>query len=262
MPVKVKICGVRTPAIIEAAAEAGADYVGLVLFPKSPRYVELEEARVLAAIAKRQLGTVAVMVDPDDALIDGVVERVRPDLLQLHGTETPERVAAIKARSGLPVMKAIAIAGPADVAKAKPTRAPPTTSCSMPRPPAGATLPGGNGVAFDWRALKSANAPFALSGGLTPDTVGEAIRLTGASLVDVSSGVETRAGREGRRARQTLHSGGEVGRAASTGQSLMSARTEPDPAEHLSRRPGRARPFRALWRPLRRRDADAADPRP
>ena len=110
MAVKVKICGVRTPAVIEAAAEAGADFVGLVLFPRSPRHVEVEAARVLAAIAKGRLGTVAVLVDPDDALIDEVVERVRPDLLQLHGTETPERVAAIKARSGLPVMKAIAVA--------------------------------------------------------------------------------------------------------------------------------------------------------
>ena len=97
MPVKVKICGVRTPAIIEERGRAGADFVGLVLFPTSPRYVELEEARVLAAIARGKIGTVAVMVDPDDALIDGVVERVRPDLLQLHGNETPERVAAIKA---------------------------------------------------------------------------------------------------------------------------------------------------------------------
>ena len=118
MAVKVKICGVRTPAVIEAAAEAGADFVGLVLFPKSPRHVEVEEARVLAAIAKGKLGTVAVLVDPDDALIDEVVERVRPDLLQLHGSETPERVAAIKARTGLPVMKAIAVADAADVAKA------------------------------------------------------------------------------------------------------------------------------------------------
>ena len=110
MAVKVKICGVRTPAVIEAAAEAGADFVGLVMFPRSPRHVEVEAARVLAAIAKGRLGTVAVLVDPDDALIDEVVERVRPDLLQLHGTETPERVAEIKARSGLPVMKAIAVA--------------------------------------------------------------------------------------------------------------------------------------------------------
>jgi len=190
VPVKVKICGVRTPAIIETAADAGADYVGLVLFPNSPRYVELEEARVLAAIARGRIGTVAVLVDPDDALIDGIIERVGPDLLQLHGGETPDRVAAIRARAGLPVMKAVAIEGPADVAEATAY-----AECAdhilfdaKARP--GAALPGGNGVAFDWLALKAFAAPFALSGGLTPDTVGEAIRATGAALVDVSSGVE------------------------------------------------------------------------
>ena len=190
MAVKVKICGVRTPAVIEAAVEAGADYVGLVIFPKSPRHVEVEAARVLAAIAKGRLGTVAVLVDPDDGLIDEVVERVRPDLLQLHGTETPERVAAIKARAGLPVMKAIAVAEAHDVDKASAYAGSADYVLFDAKAPASATLPGGNGVAFDWRALKSVKAPFALSGGLTPDTVGEAIILTGASLVDVSSGVE------------------------------------------------------------------------
>ena len=190
MPVKVKICGVRTPAIIETAAEAGADYVGLVLFPSSPRYVEVEEARVLAAIGKGEVGAVAVLVDPDDALIDEVVERVRPNLLQLHGSETPERVAAIRTRAGLPVMKALAVAGPADVAEAKIYDASADYILFDAKAGPGAALPGGNGVAFDWLALEGFAAPFALSGGLTPDTVGEAIRLTGAALVDVSSGVE------------------------------------------------------------------------
>jgi phosphoribosylanthranilate isomerase len=188
--VKVKICGVRTPAVVEAAAEAGADFIGLVLFPKSPRYVELEEARVLAAIARGKMGTVAVLVDPDDELVDGVLSRVRPDLLQLHGSETPERVAAIKARTGLNVMKAISIAEAADVAAASAYASSADYILFDTKAGAGATLPGGNGVAFDWLALKDFKAPFALSGGLTPDTVGEAIRLTGASLVDVSSGVE------------------------------------------------------------------------
>ena len=191
MAVKVKICGVRTPAVIGAAAEEDADFVGLVLFPKSPRHVKIEEARVLAAIAKGKLGTVAVLVDPDDALIDAIVDRVRPDLLQLHGTETPQRVAEIKARAGLPVMKAIAIAEVADVAKANAYTGSADYLLFDAKAPASATLPGGNGLAFDWRTLKGANAPFGLSGGLTPDTVGEAIRLTGASLVDVSSGVES-----------------------------------------------------------------------
>ncbi|HEX2446712.1 MAG TPA: phosphoribosylanthranilate isomerase [Methyloceanibacter sp.] len=190
MAVKVKICGVRTPAVIEAAADEGADYVGLVLFTKSPRYVEIEEARVLAAIAKGKLGTVAVLVDPDDALIDEVAERVRPDILQLHGNETPERVAAIKARASLPAMKAIAISDADDVAKAGVYAGVADYMLFDAKAAPGATIPGGNGVAFDWRVLQSIKAPFALSGGLTADSVGEAVRLTGASLVDVSSGVE------------------------------------------------------------------------
>jgi phosphoribosylanthranilate isomerase len=190
VPVKVKICGVRSPAIIETAADAGADYVGLVLFANSPRFVEVEEARVLAAIARGRIGTVAVLVDPDDALIDAVVARVRPDLLQLHGSETPERVAAIKAQAGLPAMKALAVSGPADVAEAELYAASADRILFDAKAGAGAALPGGNGVAFDWLALKGFAAPFALSGGLTPDTVGAAIRATGAALVDVSSGVE------------------------------------------------------------------------
>ncbi len=190
MPVKVKICGVRTPAIVETASEAGADFIGLVLFAKSPRHVELEEARVLAAVARGKIGTVAVLVDPDDALVDGVVERVRPDFLQLHGSETPERVTAIRTRAGLPVMKAIAVAEACDVADAGKYAASADFILFDAKASPDALLPGGNGVPFNWDALKGIKPPFALSGGLTPDTVGEAIRLTGASLVDVSSGVE------------------------------------------------------------------------
>jgi phosphoribosylanthranilate isomerase len=190
VPVKVKICGVRTPAIVNTAAEAGADYVGLVLFPGSPRYVEVEEARVLAAIGKGKVGAVAVLVDPDDALIDEVVERVRPDLLQLHGNEPPDRVAAIRARAGIPVMKAVAVEDADDVLAADAYAASADHILFDAKAGAGAALRGGNGVAFDWLALKGFAAPFALSGGLTPETVGEAIRATGASLVDVSSGVE------------------------------------------------------------------------
>jgi phosphoribosylanthranilate isomerase len=188
--VKVKICGVRTPAIVEEAADAGADFVGLVLFAKSPRHIELEEARVLAAVARGRISTVAVMVDPDDGLVDGVLERVRPDFLQLHGSETPERVAAIKARTGLPVMKAIPVADAADVADAGDYAASADYILFDAKPTQDARLPGGNGLPFDWRLLTGLAPPFALSGGLTPDNVSAAIRLTGASLVDVSSGVE------------------------------------------------------------------------
>lgn len=190
MSVKVKICGVRTPAIVEEAADAGADFVGLVLFAKSPRHIELEEARVLAAVARGRIGTVAVMVDPEDDLVDGVLEKVRPDFLQLHGSETPQRVAAIKARTGLPVMKAIPVADAADVADAGAYAASADYILFDAKPTQDARLPGGNGLPFDWQVLTGLAPPFALSGGLTPDNVGAAIRLTGASLVDVSSGVE------------------------------------------------------------------------
>jgi len=192
--VKIKICGVRTPAIIETAAAEGADFVGLVLFPHSPRHVEVEEARVLAAIARGKIGAVAVLVDPDDALIDAVAERVRPSLLQLHGSETPERVEAVKARTGLPVMKAIGVQGQADTAKADAYAGIADLVLFDAKPPADAEVPGGAGVAFDWTLLRGVGAPFALSGGLNPDTVGEAIAITGAILVDVSSGVESAPG--------------------------------------------------------------------
>lgn len=190
MPVKVKICGVRSPAIVATAAEAGADYVGLVFFAKSPRSVTLDEARRLSDAARGRIGSVAVLVDPGDALIDEVMEAVNPDLLQLHGGETPERVAAIKARTGKPVMKAVGIAEESDIAKAAPFAASANYVLFDAKAPMGANLPGGNGVAFDWHMLKNMRVPFALSGGLTPDNVVEAIRLTGAEFVDVSSGVE------------------------------------------------------------------------
>jgi phosphoribosylanthranilate isomerase len=190
VPAKVKICGVRTPAIIETAAEAGADFVGLVFFDKSPRHLTLEAAKALAEVARGKVSTVAVLVDADDEFIATVAETVRPDLLQLHGSETPERVAEIKARTKLPVMKAIAIATPDDVALAGAFAASADRILFDAKADVAASLPGGNGVAFDWHALKGFAAPFALSGGLTPDTVSEAIRVTGADLVDVSSGVE------------------------------------------------------------------------
>jgi phosphoribosylanthranilate isomerase len=190
VPVKVKICGVRTPAIIETAAAAGADYVGLVFVARSPRYLGFEEAAALAQAARGKIETVAVLVDPDDDLIDRVIDAADPDLLQLHGGETPERVAAIKARTALPVIKALAIAGAEDVAAADSYAASADQILFDAKADPRAPLTGGNGVAFDWRALKGFAAPFALSGGLTPDTVADAVRLTGAALVDVSSGVE------------------------------------------------------------------------
>jgi len=192
--VKVKICGVRTPAIIDTAAQEGADFVGLVFFPKSPRYVVPEDAGALAEAARGRIGTVAVLVDPDDALIDRVVAAVRPDFLQLHGNETPGRVATIRARAGLPVMKAIPVAETGDTQKAAAYAGIADYILFDAKAAPATMLPGGNGVPFNWQALTGVNPPFALSGGLTPGNVGEAITLTGASLVDVSSGVERTAG--------------------------------------------------------------------
>ncbi len=192
MAVKVKICGVRTPAIIETAAKEGADYVGLVLFPKSLRHVEIEEARVLAAIARGAIGTVALLVDPDDALVDEVAARVRPDLIQLHGNETPERTTAIKARAKLPVIKAIGVEASEDAARAKAYAGIADLILFDAKPKPHATVPGGAGAVFDWAVLRglSLGAPFVLSGGLNAENVQEALAVTGAAMVDVSSGVE------------------------------------------------------------------------
>ena len=192
--VKVKICGVRTPAILDVAVAAGADLAGLVFFAKSPRNLAIEQAGALADAARGRVGTVAVMVDPDDALIEAVVGTVRPDILQLHGKETPERVAAIKDRTGLSVFKAVSVCEPADVAQAQAYAGIADQILFDAKAAPDAVLPGGNGVSFDWRILASAKPPFALSGGLDAGNVAEAIALTGAALVDVSSGVETAPG--------------------------------------------------------------------
>lgn len=194
MTVKVKICGVRTPDILDAAVTAGADLVGLVFFAKSPRHLTIAQGSALADAARGHIGTVAVMVDPDDGLIEAVSGTVRPDILQLHGNETPERVAAIKDRTGLQVFKAIPVFEASDVARAGAYAGIADEILFDAKASPDAVMPGGNGMAFDWALLASAKAPFALSGGLEAGNVADAIRLTGASLVDVSSGVETAPG--------------------------------------------------------------------
>lgn len=194
MTVDVKICGVRTPAILDAAVAAGAGFVGLVFFEKSPRNLTVADARALAASARGRVKTVAVMVNPDDALVDLISAEVQPDVLQLHGSEAPERVAAIKQRTGRPIFKAIPVFDAADVAGASRYTGYADQILFDAKAPAGSGLPGGNGISFDWRILEAADAPFAVSGGLDPDNVAEAIRLSGAALVDVSSGVETAPG--------------------------------------------------------------------
>ena len=201
MTTKVKICGIKTEAALDAALEAGADYVGLVHFPRSPRHVDLATARALSLRAHERSSAkvVALLVDPDDALVDQVVAQVQPDMIQLHGAETPARVGEVRRRARLAVMKAVAVATPEDVANAAAYRGQDAGADfilfdAKPRPED--ALPGGNARPFDWSLLETASAqlPFALAGGLTPDTVAEAIRQTGAAIVDVSSGVESAPG--------------------------------------------------------------------
>ncbi len=195
MSTKVKICGLRTEAALDAALEGGADYVGFVFFAPSPRNVAPEAAAALTAKARGRATIVALLVDPDDALIESVVASVAPEMLQLHGEESPERVREIRRRWGRPVMKAIKVQTAEDAAAA--LRYPDAALILFDaRPPAGATRPGGHGAAFDWHVLDGIKdkVPFMLSGGLTPENVAEAIYSTGAAAVDVSSGVESRPG--------------------------------------------------------------------
>lgn len=197
MTVRVKICGLRRPEDVAAAASAGAVYGGFVFFPKSPRNVSIETARALALEAPVGLAKVALLVDADDALLDAVTGHVPLDMLQLHGKETPERVSDIRARTGLPVMKAVGVSGPDDLAAIDVYAQVADQLLVDAKAPRGADLPGGNGLSFDWRLLagrKYWTCPWMLAGGLTAGNVAEAVRLTGAQQVDVSSGVETAPG--------------------------------------------------------------------
>jgi phosphoribosylanthranilate isomerase len=194
--VRVKFCGLTRPADVEAAAKAGAAYVGLVFFPRSPRHLALDAACALALAVPPGIAKVALTVDMDDAGIDAILDAVPVDLLQLHGRETPARVAEVKARTGLPVMKAVGVAGPEDLAALDSYTRVADQILVDAKAPKGASLPGGNGIAFDWRLIAGRRwpLPWMLAGGLTPDNVAEAVRLTGARQVDVSSGVESAPG--------------------------------------------------------------------
>jgi phosphoribosylanthranilate isomerase len=195
-PATVKICGLTTPAALAAALDCGADMVGFVFFAKSPRHLGLAAAAALGAVCGGRAQKVALTVDADDEALAAIIAALDPDVLQLHGQETPARCAAIRARFGRPVMKAIGVATTADLA-AVPAHA---AVCDLllfdAKPPPGAAHPGGNGLIFDWRVLAGFDPgrPWLLSGGLTPENVGAAIRLTGAPGVDVSSGVESAPG--------------------------------------------------------------------
>jgi phosphoribosylanthranilate isomerase len=194
--VRVKICGLRTEADVAAVAAAGAAYAGFVFFAKSPRNLGVAEARALALAAPEGLCKVALTVDADDAMLDAILDAVPLDMLQLHGHETPDRVAAVRARYGLPVMKAMGVADEGDLAGLIEMSLAADQLLIDAKPPKGAALPGGNGLAFDWRLLVGRKwlKPWMLAGGLTPENVAEAIRLTGARQVDVSSGVESAPG--------------------------------------------------------------------
>ncbi|HEY0329079.1 MAG TPA: phosphoribosylanthranilate isomerase [Rhodopseudomonas sp.] len=196
MPLVVKICGLSTRATLDAALTAGADMVGLVFFPASPRHVGLDRARELGDATGDRAAKVALTVDADDALLEAVIAALRPDILQLHGRESPARVAAIRRRFGVPVMKALGVAVAADLAPLSDYAAVADRILFDARPPKGATRPGGLGAAFDWRLLQGLDLarPLMVSGGLTADNVAEAVRITGAGGVDISSGVETAPG--------------------------------------------------------------------
>lgn len=188
----VKICGLSTEADIRAACEGGARYVGFVFFEKSPRSVTVEQAATLALAVPEGVCKVALVVNPDDALLDEITGKVAIDMLQLHGAETPERVTEIKGRYGLPVMKAVGLSDEADLEKIAQYGRVADQLLIDAKPPSNSEIPGGNGLSFDWRLLQGRRwaVPWMLAGGLTPENVAEAAQLTGAKQVDVSSGVE------------------------------------------------------------------------
>lgn len=194
--IRVKVCGLRTGADVAAAAASGAAYVGFVFFAKSPRHLSLPEARELALAAPVGLAKVALTVDANDATLDAIVEAMPLDMLQLHGHESPERVAEVRARYGLPVMKALGVADEGDLPAILEYSLAADQILIDAKPPKGADLPGGNGLAFDWRLISGRHwlRPWMLAGGLTADNIAEAVRLTGARQVDVSSGVESAPG--------------------------------------------------------------------
>lgn len=196
----VKICGLSTPETLAVALERGASHVGFVHFAKSPRHMDVGPMAELVAEVGGRAETVIVTVDPDDALLDRFAGDVKPDWLQLHGRETPERVRDIKARTGLKVMKALPVAAAEDLAAVAPYAGVADRILLDSKRPKGSDLPGGNGVSFDWRLLSAAGSgldpqmAYMLSGGIDADNVAEAVRIADPSGIDVSSGVESAPG--------------------------------------------------------------------
>lgn len=194
--VRTKICGLKEPRHVAAAVDAGAAYIGFMFFEKSPRNLSIAQARELVAHVPAGIARVAVTVDASDALLDQITGVVGVDMLQLHGRETPDRVVQIKERYGLPVMKAIGVADETDLPALDEYGRVADQLLIDAKPPKNAKLPGGNGLTFDWRLIAGRRwpVPWMLSGGLTPGNVAEAVRLTGARQLDLSSGVETAPG--------------------------------------------------------------------
>jgi phosphoribosylanthranilate isomerase len=192
MSLIVKICGLSIPEALDVALDEGADMVGFVFFPPSPRHLSYDAARPLGRRVRDRAQKVALTVDADDAVFDALVEALQPDLLQLHGKESPARVTALKRRFGLPVMKAIAVETKTDLAAMAPYAGIADRLLFDARAPREATRPGGLGKTFDWHLLENIDpgVPFMLSGGLDADNVADALRITRAPGVDVSSGVE------------------------------------------------------------------------
>ena len=197
-PISVKICGLATVDDVRACADADANYMGLVFFEKSPRNITIPAARELALAAPLGLAKVALVVNPSDAELDALIATVPLDMVQLHGRETPERVAEVKARFGLPVMKAVGIADGDDLPKLESYFGVADQILVDAKPPEGGELPGGNGLSFDWRLLAGRRwpCPWMLAGGLTPENVAQAVKMTGAKQVVVSSGVEDAPGQK------------------------------------------------------------------
>ena len=191
MSVIVKICGIKTVEALSAALDARADMVGFVFFPRSPRHVELDQAAMLSALTGIRSAKVALTVDASDETLSAIINALKPDILQLHGHETPERTAEIRSRFGIPVMKALA-----DLFDVKAYEQVADRLLFDAKPPKNAALPGGNGLVFDWQILSGLDLtkPFMVSGGLDPSNVATALAMTGAPGVDVSSGVETTPG--------------------------------------------------------------------
>lgn len=190
--IRVKFCGLSRPEDVAAAVAAEAAYVGFNFFPKSPRYVTPENARGLCLAVPPGTAKVALTADAEDAALDAILDAAAYDMLQLHGRESPERIAALQLRYGLPVMKAVGVSGPEDIAALADYAKVADQILVDAKPPRDAVLPGGNGLAFDWRLIAGLRwpVPWMLAGGLTPENVAEAVQMTGAQQVDVASGVE------------------------------------------------------------------------